>query len=73
MSPPTMNMSTPETALLLSLTNDTEELDWYFQDVFDQFGNLYCFFEDINCLLVDCPLEFLLFEAQQLISFLCCH
>ena len=53
-----------------SLTNDTEELDWYFQDMFDQLGKLYCLFDDINRLLVDCPLEFLLFEVQQLISFL---
>ena len=48
-----MNSSTPESASLLLLTNDMEELDWYFQDMFDQFGNLYCLFDDINCLLVD--------------------
>ena len=65
-----MNMSTPETASLLSLMNNVEELDWYFQDMFDQLGNLYCFFNNINHLLVDCPLEFLLFEIQQLVSFL---
>ena len=66
----TMNMSTPETASLLSLMNNAEELDWYFQNMFDQLGNLYCFFNNINHLLVDCPLEFLLFEIQQLVSFL---
>ena len=68
-----MNSSTPETASMLSLTDDLEELDWYFEDMFDQFGNVYCLFNDINRLLVDCPLEFLLFETQQLVSFLCCH
>ena len=41
--------------------------------MFDQLGNLYCLFDDINRLLVDCPLEFLLFEIQQLISFLRWH
>ena len=65
-----MNSLTPETASMLSLVNDTEELDWYFQDMFDQLGNLYCLFDDINRLLIDCPLEFLLFEVQQLVSFL---
>ena len=68
-----MNSLTPETASTLSLTNDMEELDWYFQDIFDQFGNMYCLFDDINHLLDDCPLEFLLFEVQQLISFLQRH
>ena len=63
---PVMNSSTPETASVLSLTGNLEELDWYFQDMFDQFGNMYCLFNDINRLLVDCPLEFLLFETQQL-------
>ena len=67
---PTMNSLTPETASTLSLTDNMEELDWYFQDIFDQFGNMYCLFDDINRLLDDCPLEFLLFEVQQLISFL---
>ena len=52
------------------VTDDMEKLDWYFQDIFDQFGNVYCLFNNINRLLDDCPLEFLLFEVQQLISFL---
>ena len=68
-----MNLSTPETASMLSLTDDLEELNWYFEDMFDQFGNVYCLFDDINRLLIDCPLEFLLFETQQLVSFLHCH
>ena len=68
-----MNSSTLETASMLSLTDDLEELDWYFEDIFDQFGNVYCLFDDINHLLVDCPLEFLLFETQQLVSFLRHH
>ena len=67
------SLSTPETASSLSLTNDLEELDWYFQDMFDQFGNVYCFLDDINQLLIDYPLEFLLFEIQQLVSFLRRH
>ena len=53
--------------------NDLEELDWYFQDMFNQFGNVYCFLDDINQLLIDYPLEFLLFEIQQLVSFLRRH
>ena len=65
--------STPETTSSLSLTNDLEELDWYFQDMFDQFGNVYGLFDDINQLLVDYPLEFLLLEIQQLVSFLRRH
>ena len=65
-----MSSLTPETTSMLLLTDDVEELDWYFQDIFDQFGNVYCLFDDINHLLDDCPLEFLLFEVQQLISFL---
>ena len=68
-----MNSSTLETASMLSLTDDLEELDWYFEDMFDQFGNMYCLFDDINRLLVDCPLEFLLFKTQQLVSFLRHH
>ena len=64
---------TPETASFSSLTNDLEELDWHFQDLFDQFGNMYGLLEDINQLLVNCPLEFLLFEIQQLVSFLRRH
>ena len=64
---------TPETTSSLSLTNDLEELDWYFQDIFDQFGNMYGLFDDINQLLVDYPLEFLLLEIQQLVSFLQRH
>ena len=51
-----MNSLTPETASTLSLMDDMEELDWYFQDIFDQFGNVYCLFDDINHLLNDCPL-----------------
>ena len=68
-----MNSSTPDTASLLSLTNDLDKLDWHFQNLFDQFGNMYSFLEDINHLLVDCPLEFLIFEIQQLVSFLRRH
>ena len=68
-----MNSTTSDTASSLSLTNDLEEMDWYFQDLFDQFGNMYSFLEDINRLLIDCPLEFLIFETQQLVSFLRQH
>ena len=68
-----MNSPTPDTASLLSLANDLNELDWHFQDLFDQFGNMYSFLEDINRLLDDCPLEFLIFETQQLVSFLRRH
>ena len=68
-----VNSSTPETASLLSLTDDLDELDWHFQNLFDQFGNMYGLLEDINQLLVDCPLEFLIFEIQQLFSFLRRH
>ena len=64
-----MNPSTPKTASMVSLTDDLEELDWCFEDIFDQFGNVYCLFSDINHLLVNYPLEFLLFEIQQLVSF----
>ena len=67
------NSLTPETASFLSLTNDLEELDWHFQDLFDQFRNVYGFLDDINQLLVDFPLEFLLFEIQLLVSFLRRH
>ena len=65
-----MNTPTSETASMLSFTNQTKELDWYFQDIFDQLGNLYGFFEDINRLIAECPLEFILFEIQNLTSFL---
>ena len=65
--------STPKTTFSLSLTNDLEELNWYFQDIFDQFGNVYGLFDDISQLLVDYPLEFLLPEIQQLVSFLQRH
>ena len=58
---------------MVSLTDDLEELDWRFEDIFDQFGNIYCLFSDLNHLLVNCPLEFLLFEIQQLVSFLRRH
>ena len=68
-----MNLSTSDTASSLSLANDLEEIDWYFQDLFDQLKNMYSFLEDINRLLVDCPLEFLVFETQQLVSFLRQH
>ena len=68
-----MDSSTPDTASLLSLANDLNELDWHFQDLFDQFGNMYSFLDDINRLLVGCPLEFLIFETQQLVSFLRRH
>ena len=68
-----MDSPTPDTVSLLSLSANLDELDWYFQELFDQFGNLYSFFDDINCLLVDCPLEFIVFETQHLISFLRRH
>ena len=68
-----MNSLTPETASTLLLMDNMEELDWYFQDIFNQFGNMYCLFDNINRLLEDCPLEFFLFEVQQLISFLWQH
>ena len=68
-----MNSSTPETASMLSLTDNLEELNWYFKDMFDQFRNVYCLFDNINHLLINCPLEFLLFKTQQLVSFLCRH
>lgn len=41
---PTMNNSTHETTSLLSLSNHLEEMDWYFQDLFNQFRNIYCCF-----------------------------
>ena len=68
-----MDSSTPDTASVLSLSANLDELDWYFQELFDQFGNLYGFFDDINHLLANCPLEFLVFETQHLISFLRRH
>ena len=68
-----MNTPTSETASIISFTNQTEELNWYFQDIFNQIGNLYGFFKDINCLVVECPLEFILFEIQNLTSFLQQH
>ena len=68
-----MDSSTPDTASLLSLANNLDELDWHFQDLFNQFGNMYSFLDDINRLLVDCPLEFLIFETQQLVLFLRRH
>ena len=67
------NLSTPETTPSLSLTNDLEELNCYFQDMFDQFGNVYALFDNINQLLVNYPLEFLLLKIQQLVSFLRRH
>ena len=68
-----MNPSTPKTASMVSLADDLEELDLHFEEIFDQFGNTYCLFDDINRLLTNCPLEFLLFEIQQLVSFLRRH
>ena len=68
-----MNPLTPKTASMVSLADDLEELDLHFEDIFDQFGNAYCLFDDINRLLANCPLEFLLFEIQQLVSFLRRH
>ena len=68
-----MNPSTPKTASMVSLANDLEELDLHFEEIFDQFRNAYCLFDDINRLLTNCPLEFLLFEIQQLVSFLHRH
>ena len=55
------------------LEQHLDELDWYFQELFDQFGNVYCCFDDINHLVSTHPLEFLLFEIQQLVSFLQRH
>ena len=55
---------------MVSLADDLEELDLHFEEIFDQFRNAYCLFDDINHLLTNCPLEFLLFEIQQLVSFL---
>ena len=68
-----MNPSTPKTASMVSLADDLEELDLHFEEIFDQFRNAYCLFDDINRLLTNCPLEFLLFEIQQLVSFLHRH
>ena len=68
-----MNPPTPKTASVISLTDDLEELDLHFENIFDQFGNAYCLFDNINCLLANCPLEFLLFKIQQLVSFLRRH
>ena len=65
-----MNPSTPKTTSMMSLTDDLEELNWRFEDIFNQFGNVYCLFSDINYLLDNCPLEFLLSKIQQLVSFL---
>ena len=65
-----MNPSTPKTASMVSLADDLEELDLHFEEIFNQFRNAYCLFDDINHLLTNCPLEFLLFEIQQLVSFL---
>ena len=68
-----MNLSTPKTASMVSLADDLEELDLHFEEIFNQFGKAYCLFDDINRLLANCPLEFLLFEIQQLVSFLRRH
>ena len=68
-----MDSPTPDTASLLSLSANLDELDLYFQVLFDQLGNLYSFFDDINCLLADCPLEFIVFETQHFVSFLQQH
>ena len=69
----TYNASTSNTASTLSLVDQLEELDWYFQDIFDQFGNMYKLFDNINHLVEEYPLIFLLFEIQQLTSFLQRH
>ena len=68
-----MNPLTPKTASMVSLTDNLDELDLHFENIFDQFRNAYCLFDDINCLLANCPLEFLLFKIQQLVSFLRQH
>ena len=68
-----MNTSTSNTTSTLSLVDQLEELDWYFQDIFDQFRNMYELFDNINHLVEEYPLEFLLFEIQQLTSFLQRH
>ena len=68
-----MNSLTPKTASVISLIDDLEELNLHFENIFDQFRNTYCLFDNINCLLANCPLEFLLFEIQQLVSFLQRH
>ena len=68
-----MNTSSTESTQVPMLHIHLDELDWHFQELFDQFGNIYCCFKDINRLVATCPLEFLLFEIQQLVSFLRRH
>ena len=68
-----MNRPSEESTRIPMLEQHLDELDWYFQELFDQFGNVYCCFNDINHLVSTHPLEFLLFEIQQLVSFLRRH
>ena len=68
-----MNSESHESTTCPSLHDCLEELDWHFQDIFDQFGNVYGLFDDINHLVASHPLEFLLFEIQQTVSFLRRH
>ena len=65
-----MNRPSIESTQVPTLEQHLDELDWYFQELFNQFGNVYCCFDDINHLVSTYPLEFLLFEIQQLVSFL---
>ena len=69
----TMNRESHKTVTCPSLHDCLEELDWHFQDIFDQFRNVYGLLDDINCLIASYPLEFLLFEIQQTVSFLRRH
>ena len=68
-----MNKPSTESTRAPTLEQHLDELNWHFQELFDQLGNVYCCFDDINCLVSTCPLEFLLFEIQQLVSFLRRH
>ena len=68
-----MNSESHESITCPSLHDCLEELDWHFQEIFDQFGNMYGLFDDINHLVASYPLEFLLFEIQQTVSFLHQH
>ena len=68
-----MNKESHETVTCPSLHDCLEELNWHFQDIFDQFGNVYGLLDDINHLIVSYLLEYLLFEIQQTVSFLHRH
>ena len=68
-----MNTPSIESTRVPSLHDHLDELDYHFQNLFDQFGNAYCCFDDINHLIATCPLEFLLIEIQHLILFLRRH